>query len=80
MAVMELRDIQKQMAEATAQVSLSHTDAESRQRQAEEARRMVVKIRVAQKMTRPTRKPKAESATQRLVKLYPVKQLMPETT
>lgn len=60
MAMTELKSIQKQLADTTAQMSLLRSDAENWQRQAEEAKRMVVEIRDAQKPARSPRKPKAE--------------------
>ncbi|MFC6522893.1 ATPase [Undibacterium arcticum] len=59
-AVTELKGIQTQLANATAQMSLLRTDAENWQRQAEEAKRTVAEMRDAQKPTRSPRKPKAE--------------------
>lgn len=56
----ELKAAQMQLADAIAQASAMRSDAEKWQRQAEEAKRMIVETRDAQKPTRSPRKQKGE--------------------
>jgi len=60
MAVTELKDIQKQLTDATAQMSLQRFAAENWQRQAEEAKRVVVELKDVQKPVRSQRKIKLD--------------------
>jgi len=60
MAVNDLKSIQAQLADATAQLFVVRTEVEKWQRQAEEAQRMVAELRETPKPARAPRKTKAE--------------------
>lgn len=60
MAINELKGVQTQLTETTAQISFVRTEVENWRRQAEESQRLLSELRESTKPARSPRKPKAD--------------------